>query len=526
MPLVAVVVVDREGKIRLGAAALVERETSEDFSWFLNWMVTNSSWYPQTVYSDKDLALQRSLKEYDGVNHALCFWHILQNVKSSSIRIKDKVQRARFLANFTSMRYSLSADDFNRRWHRLLQEFPIMEQYMNEQLGRDTWALWVKCYQMHYFNMDMSASSIAESFNSQVRKVANGKTTLVNSIEQISKLSFAQGLEQSSTWTQSRVANNSSELERLSRYYGEDLMVYLQDNLSTFAFAQTLAQMYRGVAEYRLADESIAVGDAQELVGVQGSSLDSVHYDLFLDTNASPTPQTIQNETGSRLVWVQSIIPPNSRAKLVISTDFSIQCSCCMPVTYGIPCRHYFAWYINDVHAQIVPLALYKPRWYKQQPTEYRVFSKQSSDSMPEVTMENLYCKVVAAGHEETRPILGDEDIARKEKKMLDRDMHGVFVNIHDKARTIKGKKLTLKALNQVAASQEQSMRPQEKNSSHVVESEAEADQITEQENEEIRLPDGSQPCKGRPRNNVRKKTRYAAAGEKLRNKKQKSQSK
>lgn len=48
--------------------------------------------------------------------------------------------------------------------------------------------------------------------------------------------------------------------------------------------------MYRGVAEYRLADESIAVGDAQELVGVQGSSLDSVHYDLFLDTNASPTP--------------------------------------------------------------------------------------------------------------------------------------------------------------------------------------------------------------------------------------------
>lgn len=46
MPLVAVVVVDREGKIRLGAAALVERETSEDFSWFLNWMVTNSSWYP------------------------------------------------------------------------------------------------------------------------------------------------------------------------------------------------------------------------------------------------------------------------------------------------------------------------------------------------------------------------------------------------------------------------------------------------------------------------------------------------
>ncbi|KAI3649054.1 hypothetical protein MP228_006908 [Amoeboaphelidium protococcarum] len=34
--------------------------------------------------------------------------------------------------------------------------------------------------------------------------------------------------------------------------------------------------------------------------------------------------------------------------------DFAMQCSCCMPVMYGIPCKHYFGWYVNDANTQEV----------------------------------------------------------------------------------------------------------------------------------------------------------------------------
>ena len=75
MPLFLVAVKDAEGSIYLGSACLSTREDSDSLSWFMKFMQDSSTWKPRVIFTDGDIALEKSIDAFGGT-HFLCLCNV------------------------------------------------------------------------------------------------------------------------------------------------------------------------------------------------------------------------------------------------------------------------------------------------------------------------------------------------------------------------------------------------------------------------------------------------------------------
>jgi len=134
MILMLIIAVDNNFRNLIIAAAILEDETEETFSWVLQELKNSCDVVPNVLYSDADPALISAVKmNYPETQHFHCIFHIDLNLRK---KLKGKLhdEFEPFRAKFLEMRNSLCQKTFELKWHELINEFPACEQYLTRVL--------------------------------------------------------------------------------------------------------------------------------------------------------------------------------------------------------------------------------------------------------------------------------------------------------------------------------------------------------------------------------------------------------
>ena len=142
MILMLVIVVDNNFRNLIVAAAILEDETEATFSWVLQELKNSCDVTPTALYSDADPALILAVKKnYPETHHFHCIFHIDLNLRK---KLKGKLydQFESFRTKFLTMRNSLCQKKFEIEWEKLVNEFPVCNQYLTKvlYLCKNSWA--------------------------------------------------------------------------------------------------------------------------------------------------------------------------------------------------------------------------------------------------------------------------------------------------------------------------------------------------------------------------------------------------
>lgn len=136
------IVVDSFGKSRNAFYALHAREDAATLSWVLQCHITNAGVSPDTIGSDRDTALIRSISETCPLSfHFYCLHHTQGNIVKHA-RTKLSNQFSSFIQDFWATYRAVSPDEFERLWGELTLRYPAIQDYLNEELYpcRERWA--------------------------------------------------------------------------------------------------------------------------------------------------------------------------------------------------------------------------------------------------------------------------------------------------------------------------------------------------------------------------------------------------
>lgn len=93
-PLSLFILVDNDGKSRLGAQAFLNDETQESYEWILQQTLIATGIEPQVIMTDMDPAMDAACQIiYKNTYHIHCIWHLSQNLPR---RLKAKLGTENF----------------------------------------------------------------------------------------------------------------------------------------------------------------------------------------------------------------------------------------------------------------------------------------------------------------------------------------------------------------------------------------------------------------------------------------------
>jgi hypothetical protein len=129
------ILVDNDGKSRLGAQAFLNDKTQESYEWILQQTLDATGSEPRVILTDMDPAMDAACQNiYKNTYHVHCIWHMSQNLPK---RLKAKLETAdfkQFVDDFWKMRNSLCVDVFEHRFQALLENFPSCGEYLRDPL--------------------------------------------------------------------------------------------------------------------------------------------------------------------------------------------------------------------------------------------------------------------------------------------------------------------------------------------------------------------------------------------------------
>ena len=158
MYLTLLIVIDNNTKSRLVAQCLSEDETIESYEWFLDCLLQTTNNNPPTcLFSDADPALINAVaSKLPETHHFLCIFHIQENLrKNLSSKLGQSYKT--FYKDFLHARNSLFEEDFHRRWTRLIENYPMTQEYLNRSLN-NCYQTWARCYQIKYFTAGIQST--------------------------------------------------------------------------------------------------------------------------------------------------------------------------------------------------------------------------------------------------------------------------------------------------------------------------------------------------------------------------------
>lgn len=182
-PLSLFILVDNDGKSRLGAQAFLNDETQESYEWVLQQTLDATEIEPKVIITDMDPAMDAACQTtYKNATHIHCIWHIAQNLAKN---LKNKLGMAgfkTFLNDFWKTRNSLCAEVFEQRFQTLMDKFPNCNDYLHNQmyLTRHSWA---RAFTNRIFTAGIQSTQRVESINAIVHKVVNSSSTMLEVVE-------------------------------------------------------------------------------------------------------------------------------------------------------------------------------------------------------------------------------------------------------------------------------------------------------------------------------------------------------
>jgi hypothetical protein len=188
MYLTMLIVVDNNTKSRLVAQCLSEDETVESYEWFLNCVLRATNQIsPTCIFSDADPALMKAIaSKMPNTHHFHCIFHIQENLRKN-LASKLGQDYNSFYKDFLHARNSLFEDDFRRRWTRLIENYPLAQDYLNRTLNT-CYRSWARCYQLKDFTAGIQSTQRVEVMNRLIKEGSNGSSSLCNLHNQIQVL--------------------------------------------------------------------------------------------------------------------------------------------------------------------------------------------------------------------------------------------------------------------------------------------------------------------------------------------------
>ena len=182
-PLSLFILVDNDGKSRLGAQAFLNDETQESYEWVLQQTLDATGSQPRVILTDMDPAMTAACQIiYKDTYHIHCIWHMSQNLPK---RLKHKLGATDFKTfntDFWKTRNSLCVEVFEQRFQALIEKFPNSSTYMRNTLYPIRQS-WVRAFTSRSFTAGMQSTQRVESINAIVHKAISSSSTMAEVVE-------------------------------------------------------------------------------------------------------------------------------------------------------------------------------------------------------------------------------------------------------------------------------------------------------------------------------------------------------
>src|SRR6266480_880940 len=185
MALSLFMIIDNHNRTRIVVQALIEDETESTFQWILDCILRETNFlFPRVIFTDGDLAMAAAIKaKLPDTHHCVCIFHINQNFIK---QLKGKLQKEFTSCHqlFMKTRNSLCVEDFERRWQRLISNYPAAQSYLQNKLYPIRFS-WTYCYTQTRFTAGTTTTQRAESENNTLKLDNLHTSSLVRLTHQI-----------------------------------------------------------------------------------------------------------------------------------------------------------------------------------------------------------------------------------------------------------------------------------------------------------------------------------------------------
>jgi len=132
----------------LVACALISGETTEDYEWILEQLLeSNNNLAPGVILVDEDPAMEAAcVSRIPATAIINCIWHLASLSLNIPKNLRSGSNWDEFIRRFWTARNALTADEFERRWSALAQQFggtnrPRINSYLQRLFDRrEHWA--------------------------------------------------------------------------------------------------------------------------------------------------------------------------------------------------------------------------------------------------------------------------------------------------------------------------------------------------------------------------------------------------
>ncbi|KAI5411086.1 protein FAR-RED ELONGATED HYPOCOTYL 3 [Lathyrus oleraceus] len=218
MPLVIFVGVNQHYQFILLGCALISDESATTFSWLLRtWLKGVGGQVPKVIITDHDMTLKSVISDiFPSACHCVCLWHIMGKVSENLAPVIKKHEN--FMAKFEKCVFrSLTSDDFDNRWEKILDRFELRQDECMLSLYEDR-KLWAPTFMKDVFLGAMSTVQRSESVNSFFDKYVHRKTYVQDFVKQYESILQDRYEEEakadSDTWNKAVTLKTPSPLEK------------------------------------------------------------------------------------------------------------------------------------------------------------------------------------------------------------------------------------------------------------------------------------------------------------------------
>ncbi|KAL7086581.1 hypothetical protein ACP275_13G010100 [Erythranthe tilingii] len=218
MPLALFVGVNQHYQFMLLGCALICDENAGTYSWVMQtWLKAMGGQAPKIVITDQDEAMKSVISDvFPSALHFFCLWNITGKVSETLNHVIK--QNEKFMLKFEKCVYrSWTDDEFEKRWHKLVERFELQENELIQSLYEDR-EKWVPNFMKNGFLAGMSTGVRSESVNSFFDKYVHKKTTVQEFLKQYETILQDRYEEEakasSDTWNKPPVLKSPSPFEK------------------------------------------------------------------------------------------------------------------------------------------------------------------------------------------------------------------------------------------------------------------------------------------------------------------------
>ncbi|XP_025624747.1 protein FAR-RED ELONGATED HYPOCOTYL 3 isoform X1 [Arachis hypogaea] len=218
MPLALFVGVNQHYQFILLGCALISDESPATFSWLMRmWLKGVGGQVPKVMITEHDKTLKSVIADiFPSACHCVSLWHIVGKISENMAHVIKKHEK--FLAKFEKCIYrSLTSDDFEKRWWKIVDRFELREDECMQSLYEDR-KLWAPTFMRDVFLGGMSTVQRSESVNYYFDKYVHKKTSVQDFVKLYEAILQDRYEEEakadSDTWNKVATLKTPSPLEK------------------------------------------------------------------------------------------------------------------------------------------------------------------------------------------------------------------------------------------------------------------------------------------------------------------------